>query len=94
MFKHARSRLSVDQFEKFLSNVRKLNARAITIEEALTEAEKICGTVFNLSVSGERLTFSRSFYRIGFEHSIIFDEFKALLLKKGTKGKFLIRFFC
>jgi hypothetical protein len=43
LFRHARSCLSVDKFEKFLDNVRKLNARAITIEEALLEAEKICG---------------------------------------------------
>lgn len=48
LFRHARSCLSVDKFEKFLDNVRKLNARAITIEEALLEAEKICGDEHNV----------------------------------------------
>lgn len=48
LFRHARSCLSVDKFELFLENVRKLNARSITIEEALAEAEKICGAEHNV----------------------------------------------
>lgn len=43
LFCHARSRLSVDQFEKFLETVRKLNMRTLTVDEALLETEKICG---------------------------------------------------
>lgn len=79
LFRHARSKLSVDQFEQFLDNVRRLNAHAVTVEESLSEAEKICG---NLGVRCMEQV-DLSFCTAGYEHPAIFEEFRNLLLRKG-----------